>query len=253
MTKLLSLQRATPPRSRLARALGRSPLTDEARPWYIGALGEVAVGRLLEKLGPQWHVLHAVPVGKDGSDIDHVVIGPGGVFTINTKHHRGQSVWVADRTFLVAGHKQPYVRNAEHEAQRASKLLTRGADSPVSVTAVVAVVDPKSLTVKKPADVVVLTANQLVRWLHKRPAVLTAAQVGRFFEVADRPETWQDRLVETVDAGTLRAAFAGLHREVRGARFVRLAWTTAAGGAAVALSATVGPELAGGILRGLLA
>jgi hypothetical protein len=33
------------------------------------------------------HVLHAVPVGDRGSDIDHVVIGHGGVYTVNTKTH----------------------------------------------------------------------------------------------------------------------------------------------------------------------
>ncbi len=253
ITKLLSVQRTARQRSGLGRALGRSPLVDEAGAWYAGALGEVAVGRLLERLGPQWHVLHAVPVGKDDSDIDHVVIGPGGVFTINTKHHRGQSVWVAGRTFMVAGRKQPYVRNAEHEARRASKLLTAVAANPVPVTAVVALVDPKSLTVKeKPSDVVVLTAAQLVRWLHKRPPVLTAAQVARLFDVADQPETWQDRPSEPVDAGTLRRDFAALHREVRGARLVRLVWTTAVGATGVALSATAGRDLVEGLLPGLL-
>jgi len=204
-------------------------------------------------MSPQWHVLHAVPVGKDDSDIDHVVLGPGGVFTINTKHHRGQSVWVAGRTFMVAGQKQPYVRNAEHEARRASKMLTRAAGTAVPVTAVVAVVAPKSLTVKeKPSDVVVLTATQLVRWLNKRPVAMTSMQTSRLLEVADQPETWRDRPTEGVDAAALRAAFVGLDQEVRAARAVRLAWATAVGGTGVTLSATVGPELVEGLLQGLL-
>ncbi len=254
MAKLLSVQRTTPLRSRLSRAVGRSPLTDEARPWFLGALGEVAVGRLLEKMSPQWHVLHAVPVGKDDSDIDHVVIGPGGVFTINTKHHRGQSVWIAGRTFMVAGHRQPYLRNAEHEARRASRLLAAATGAPVTVTAVVAVVGAKSLTVKEqPSDVVVLDAAQLVRWLNKRPAVLTAAQAARLLQVADQPETWQVRPpVEAIDPNKLRTAFDDLHREVRAARLVRLVWATAVGGTGLALSATVGPELVESLLRGLL-
>ncbi|MBG6212216.1 hypothetical protein RCH23_000129 [Cryobacterium sp. CAN_C3] len=45
---------------------------------------------MLSKLGPEWTVLHAVPVGSGSSDIDHVVIGPAGVFTINTKNHTGK-------------------------------------------------------------------------------------------------------------------------------------------------------------------
>ena len=31
-------------------------------------------------------------LGEKGSDIDHVIIGPGGVFTLNTKNHTGGNV-----------------------------------------------------------------------------------------------------------------------------------------------------------------
>ena len=39
-------------------------------------------------------------VGERGSDIDHLAIGPGGVFTINAKHHAGAKIWVGGDTFL---------------------------------------------------------------------------------------------------------------------------------------------------------
>lgn len=94
-----------PSRSPVARALGVSLLDEERAAWYRGALGEAAVGRLLEKLPEGWTVLHAVPVGKGDSDIDHVVIGRGGASTINTKNHAGHQVWVTGRTFLVNGQK----------------------------------------------------------------------------------------------------------------------------------------------------
>ena len=102
---------------------GVSPLSADEQSWYSGALGERAVGRMLSALDDSWTVLHAVPVGKGTSDIDHVAIGPGGVFTVNTKHHPGRTVWFAPRTFMVAGQKQPYIRNSEHEAERATKKL----------------------------------------------------------------------------------------------------------------------------------
>ena len=135
MEHLLALQQDAPPRSPVARALGVSPLDEERAAWYRGALGEAAVGRLLEKLPEGWTVLHAVPVGKGDSDIDHVVIGPGGVFTINTKNHAGQQAWVPGRTLLVNGQKQPHLRNAGHEAQRASRLLSAAAGFRVDVPA----------------------------------------------------------------------------------------------------------------------
>lgn len=71
-----------------------------------------------------WHVLHAVPVGTNGADIDHLLIGPGGVFTINTKLHPGKKIWVGEHQIRVDGHPVPYLRNARHETARASRLLS---------------------------------------------------------------------------------------------------------------------------------
>jgi hypothetical protein len=113
---------------------GASPLSPESRPWYKGALGEIAVGRILEQLGPEWLVLHGIPVGKGSSDIDHLLIGPAGVFTVNTKNHSGQAVWVAGRTFIVAGKKTRHLYNAAFEASRASKLLSAAVGAAVDVT-----------------------------------------------------------------------------------------------------------------------
>jgi len=59
----------------LARALDLK--TDE-QAWRVGANGEETVGGRLQKLrGHGWYVLHAVSVGKRGSEIDHLLIGPG--------------------------------------------------------------------------------------------------------------------------------------------------------------------------------
>ncbi len=92
----------------------------EERAWRIGAVGEQAVAEQLSKLGPEWRVLHAVRVGERGSDIDHVLIGPPGVFTVNAKHHPSASVWVGGDTFMVNGQRMPYIRNSRHDSRRGS-------------------------------------------------------------------------------------------------------------------------------------
>jgi hypothetical protein len=61
------------------------------------------VGARLDRLPDGWCVLNAIPVGDRGADIDHLVIGPGGVFTLNTKHHPKGKVWVAENALLVNG------------------------------------------------------------------------------------------------------------------------------------------------------
>jgi len=55
-------------------------------------------------------VLHAVPIGGRGSDIDHVLIGPGGVFVLNTKTHPGGKIWAGRNAIRVNGFAVPYLR-----------------------------------------------------------------------------------------------------------------------------------------------
>lgn len=157
--------------------------------------GKEAVGQWLARLESRgWRVLHAVPVGERGSDIDHVLIGPGGVFTLNTKTHPGASVWVGARAIMVNGHKQPYLRNSRFEAQRASKLLTEAMGRPINVgSALVILTDTfvPNLTIKQqPEGVVVLHRLNLVRHFAHRQGVLSPTEVEAIYDVARRPSTW---------------------------------------------------------------
>lgn len=166
--------------------------TDE-RAWRIGADGEEAVAARLARLGDRWKVLHAVPVGYRGSDIDHVVIGPAGVFTVNAKHHPDATVWVGGDTFMVNGQCVPYVRNSRHEARRTAKLLAAAGAGTVDVTGLIAVMGALGgFTVKaQPDGVVVTTRKEVGKWLARQPETLTDEQVAALYEVARRSDTWQ--------------------------------------------------------------
>lgn len=223
--ELLARQSLVRPRTWIQRVLGVSPLGPDSWPWYKGALGEIAVGRILEGLGPEWLVLHAIPVGKGDTDIDHLLVGPAGVFTLNTKNHSGQSVWVAGRTLMVAGKKTRHLYNAAYEAARASKLLGAAVGSAVDVTGVVVVVDPKSLTVRsQPDQVVVLREVQLLAWLKRRRRVLGPAEVGQIAAAAALARTWHRNPVAPGSGDTLQVRFNALRLLVEQARRRRAAW-----------------------------
>ncbi|GLI27712.1 hypothetical protein ARHIZOSPH14_19540 [Agromyces rhizosphaerae] len=232
IAECLREQASVPPNTAVQRFFGVSPVGRAAEPWYVGALGELEVARRLERLGDGWHVLHSVPVGTAGSDLDHVAIGPGGVFTINTKHHRGASVWVGARRILVNGQRTDHLRNAEHEANRTAKLLSTATRMPLEATPVLAIVGARRLTVReRPPRVVVLPADVLVRWLRRRPGVLAPEEVGRLVASAALPSTWGQ------SGGVVEAdhdAFERLRREVGRARRRRMAWGGVVMAAAVA-------------------
>ncbi|WP_313545901.1 nuclease-related domain-containing protein [Leifsonia aquatica] len=225
MAQVVRLHDAAPPRSPLARALGVTPLADETVPWFVGALGEREIGARLAHLPGGWRVFHALPIGNGEADLDHLVVGPGGVFVVNTKHHRGARVWVADRALLVNGAKTAYLRNADLETSRVRGLLTAtGIEAPVR--AVVAILGAKELRVRAhPRAVDVVRGEALARWLVRHPAILDAETVEAVTRLVDAPGTWRAAEPRTGVADR----FAVIEREVRSARFVRVGWAIAAG------------------------
>jgi hypothetical protein len=225
ITEFLREQALVPERSPFARLLGRSPLSFTSRPWYIGAEGEIAVGRELAGLPTGWTVFHAVPIGTLGSDIDHLVVGPGGVFTLNTKHHLGKKIWVGRRAMMVNGRKVPYLRNADYEANRVHKLLSERMSLPPQVHPVLAIVAPKQITIREEPDrVTVLNSRALRSWLEKRPVVLPAAEVAAVTALLDDPEMWPAGSARRED---LAPEFARVDSEVRSARSRRKLWAGA--------------------------
>lgn len=225
--------------------------------WFKGARGEIEVARRLAKLGDGWTVLHSVPVGSKDSDIDHVVVGPGGLFTINTKRSPDARVWVAGGTFMVNGTKKPYLRNSAHEARRLEKLLAA-----VGVTAtavpVIAVSGVKSLTVKSDPSwdgepVEIVDASAVARRLRKRTR-LDADQVERIAAALTRPKTWAASERSATDIAALRAVYDRLDRGLdRWNLMVLLIGLLVAGGlVALALPMASGlPRFVAGLVSGL--
>ena len=254
MQECLSIQSGATPRGSVSRLFGRSPLHPDARSWYRGALGEIVVANVLSQLGPDWTVLHAVPVGSGNTDIDHVVIGPAGIFTINTKNHSGKKIWIGGGTFLVNGYKQDHMRNSFREAERASKRLSAVTGRPITVTPLIIVVNPASITNgRKRSRVTVLTSNNLKRWLLRRPRALSGRAIAHLSMFAEERSTWQTEPI--VNDDTLRYAqrFERLRIEVDAARQRSRLWALGFLGALViSLALTlIGTLSALGILPGL--
>jgi len=63
--------------------------SSQADRWLQGAAGEQAVGAICAELEADgWHAIHDVSLGK--GNVDHILVGPGGIFTIETKSHRAR-------------------------------------------------------------------------------------------------------------------------------------------------------------------
>jgi hypothetical protein len=172
-------------------------ISTSAQSFAAGARGERAVGHQLSRWATRdgWHVLHAVPVGQRGADIDHVVIGPFGVVTVNTKT-TGTAVWVGEYALTVGGKPVDYLEKSRHEASRAGRLLTRATGLDVPVQSAIVFLGARRVTVRRggPADVAVLPSPRALRhWLGRQRPVLGPGQVDAIYQAARRRVSWQSR------------------------------------------------------------
>jgi hypothetical protein len=184
--KARDLRRQSPVEALGSRVLGRHT---EERAWSKGAFGEKVAAFWLSRLPAGWHVFHDVPVGERGANIDHLAVGPGGVFTVNTKNLSGEVV-ATPRSLLVNGHATRYLPVATYEASRASKLLSSALGREVSVWPILAFAVDELRVEEPPVDVAVLRVAALHKWLQARSVVLTPTEVTAIASVAHKPSTW---------------------------------------------------------------
>jgi len=167
---------AAPLRSSLGRLLG-AHTTEWA--WRQGAKGEEMVGAELAWLPDSWRVINDISLNEKGHNVDHLVIGPGGVFSLNAKNLSGR-VWVAEQAFCVNGKPTDYLRKAQWEAREVTKRLA-GSDVQFKVEPVIVVIaDRDRIKIKaQPLNVAVVQWRDIRAWLESQPTGLTPDEVER--------------------------------------------------------------------------
>ncbi|WP_107771063.1 nuclease-related domain-containing protein [Nocardioides sediminis] len=157
-------------------------LERSAELWERGAQGEVEVARALESLPEGWVVLHDLAwPGRPRANLDHVVIGPGGVFVVDAKNWSGR-VEVRDQVLLQDGRRrEPTVASAAEAAIAVQALLP----VPNLCMGVLCFVRDEPLT-GWARDVMVCSTANLVEMLTSRPRVLEAGDVERCVEAVRR-------------------------------------------------------------------
>jgi nuclease-like protein len=150
----------------------------DAIAWRRGAAGERHTARLLDPLERHgWAVLHDLAVPRSHANIDHLVIGPGGVFVIDSKQYRGRlHLDPSGRLWHGRYPLAPTLRAVEYEADQAAVVLP---DPGVVVVPIVAVHGAQVPWGKVVSDgVPVLAARRLPSMLRQLPAVLGPERVA---------------------------------------------------------------------------
>jgi hypothetical protein len=142
----------------------------DADRWRRGAAGEMATAGLLERLPRRFVVFHDRAIPGSRANIDHLVVGPTGVWVIDTKTRSGRRRWRID------------VGPVTYEASRVGALL--GVE-----TVPLVVVHGNGVRLRRRGRVIegvrVLPAWRMLRWLRRGAKVLNRGEIGELVERAD--------------------------------------------------------------------
>jgi hypothetical protein len=151
--------------------------------------------RQLTKLGRAGYLaMHARPIPESQDQIDHLVVGPAGVFAIDSENwdkrlavrtKSGKQLWHGPFS------KKDRLQHAQWEAQRAADLLSGAIGKPVVVRPAMAVYGPRiPWDVATIRDVDVFSGPRLRKYLRRRARQaevrpLTDEEIERIFKAAN--------------------------------------------------------------------
>ncbi|WP_062303800.1 nuclease-related domain-containing protein [Demequina subtropica] len=180
------------------RARGGNP--GELARFEKGLEGEVLVGALLDALpGDSWHVLHSVPLPGIG-DVDHLVVGPPGVFVVNTKNHRGRKVVVESEVVRVDGAAFEHYGQARRQAAVVVATAQMSALRDIPAIPLVAIVTGSTTELVfqgAPSDVMVFGSAELAARLQALPSRLAPDEVDQLYRILRWSDAWLAQPVTT--------------------------------------------------------
>lgn len=152
------------------------------RPLQLGLLGEQAVAEQLQSLRVEgYYVFHDVPGGGKWN-IDHVAVGPAGVFSIETKcrakRHPTNELREQDAVFDGKVIQYPWYKDfkavgqARSNAKWLADFLSKATGERVTARAIVAL-PGWWVTLKANSDVKVLSGKQVPGFIRKEPENLS--------------------------------------------------------------------------------
>jgi hypothetical protein len=156
----------------------------DAAAWRHGAEGERRTTRLLDPLEQYgWAIPHDLAIPGSRANIDHLVIGPGGVFVIDSKQYRGRlQLDPSGQLWHGRCPLAPTLRAVSFEADRAAVVLPDPGMAVVPIVAVHGAQVPWGKVVV--GGVPVVAARRLPSMLRSLPAVLGPERVAALADQA---------------------------------------------------------------------
>jgi hypothetical protein len=142
--------------------------------------------RKLERNG--YRTLHARAIPGSEAQIDHLVVGPTGVYAVDSEKWDKRlpvRVQMGKKLFHGPFDMKPRLTEAKWEASQASELISKAYGREVTVVPSLAIYGPpvpwKIMTIR---GVDVYQGDRARKWITKRERALTGAEIDRLYEIA---------------------------------------------------------------------
>ena len=164
--------------------------------WTKGYVGELIVASCLRRLPQGYHIFNDVHLPGAHGNIDHVVVGPTGVYVIETKSYSGNYIVRGDRWFLDDDLRKEEIRSPSIQSKRNAAILKEFLESEdiyVSwVNAIVAFINSSCTIIEDDEYCLIMKPCQIPDHISRSRLMLGEGKVNSIVEVLRKhsSEVW---------------------------------------------------------------
>jgi hypothetical protein len=161
------------------------------RIWSKGAKGEKIVAKKLKKLPKKYTAIRDVKIPNLGGDIDHVVVGPTGIYVIETKNYKPTYIPDEDCWYHTSGRVSPLnpAKQVKLQASKLNDFLVRKLGKKLSKTTINPVISPinHNLIIKNDIkSYEIVYPEDLVSYLSHQKKILSSKEVKEIINILTR-------------------------------------------------------------------
>ncbi|AXV38927.1 nuclease-related domain-containing protein [Methanobacterium sp. BAmetb5] len=161
------------------------------RIWSKGAKGEKIVAKKLKKLPKKYTAIRDVKIPNMGGDIDHVVVGPTGIYVIETKNYKPTYIPDEDCWYHTSGRVSPLnpAKQVKLQVSKLNGFLVRKLGKKLNKAAINPVISPinHNLIIKNDIkSYEIVFPEDLVHYLTHQRKILSSKEVKEIISILTR-------------------------------------------------------------------
>jgi hypothetical protein len=162
--------------------------------YKLGIAGEEFTAKILEGLGSEYKILHSIPFSEHKKDIDHIVIGPTGIYIINSKNYRAKSLLIDDEYIIYNKKRLSDPIDLQRDVRYVENLF-----KVKDVFPIISLVNNNSLRIKSSKISKVLHANKIVNYIKKQEAIYSEDYINKVYSEMSNCDIWGIKNIKDPD------------------------------------------------------